>query len=82
MHSDQHIASENLHTPHAVDNADWLKTVAIISVSVGHFGHFFVEDDRWWSVFGRIAAPTFFFLLGYAQHQDRPACTGSGSVSS
>jgi peptidoglycan/LPS O-acetylase OafA/YrhL len=56
----------NSHTSRAVDNADWLKTVAIISVSVGHFGHFFVEDDGWWSVFGRLAAPTFFFLMGYA----------------
>ena len=56
----------------AVDNADWLKTAAIISVSVGHFGYFFIEDDRWWSVFGRIAAPTFFFLMGYAQTRTVP----------
>ncbi|MGB8242759.1 MAG: TraX family protein, partial [Pseudolabrys sp.] len=62
----------NPHTPRAVDNADWLKTVAIISVSVGHFGHFFMEDERWWSVFGRLAAPTFFFLLGYAQTRTVP----------
>jgi hypothetical protein len=34
---------------------------------VGHFGHFFVADDRWWSAFARPAAPPFFFLLGYAQ---------------
>src|SRR6476620_6021421 len=25
------------YTPHAVDNADWLRTAASISVSVGHF---------------------------------------------
>ena len=62
----------NPPTPHAVDNADWLKTVAIISVSVGHYGYFFVEDDRWWSVFGRLAAPTFFFLMGYAQTRTVP----------
>ena len=59
-------------TPHAVDNADWLKTAAIIFVSVGHFGHFFIEDDLWWSVFGRLAAPTFFFLLGYAHTRTVP----------
>ena len=56
----------------AVDNADWLKTAAIISVSIGHFGYFFIEDDSWWSVFGRVAAPTFFFLLGYAQTRTVP----------
>ena len=51
----------------AVDNTDWLKTIAIILVSVDHIGYFFIENDLWWSVFGRFAAPTFFFLLGYAQ---------------
>ena len=71
MHS-RSTSHRNPHTPHAVDNADWLKTVAIISVSVGHFGHFFMEDERWWSVFGRLAAPTFFFLLGYAQTRTVP----------
>ena len=71
----------NLPTPHAVDNADWLKTVAIISVSVGHYGYFFVEDDRWWSVFGRLAAPTFFFL--WATRRPGPSrYAGYGSASS
>jgi uncharacterized membrane protein len=51
----------------AVDNTDWLKTAAIILVAVDHFGYFFVEHNEWWSVFGRLAAPTFFFLIGYAQ---------------
>ena len=31
-----------------------------------------MEDDRWWSVFGRLAAPTFFFLMGYAQTRTVP----------
>ena len=35
MHSTG-TSHRNPHTLHAVDNADWLKTVAIISVSVGH----------------------------------------------
>ena len=71
MHSTS-TSHRNPHTPHAVDNADWLKTVAIISVSVGHFGHFFTEDEGWWSVFGRPAAPMFFFLLGYAKTRTVP----------
>ena len=57
----------NAQTSHFVDNTDWLKTAAIILVALDHFGHFFMEDDSWWSVFGRLAAPTFFFLMGYAQ---------------
>jgi hypothetical protein len=67
-----HDATRSRTPPRPVDNADWLKTAAIISVSVGHFGFFFMEDDRWWSVFGRFAAPPFFFLVGYAQTQTVP----------
>ena len=63
---DEHISSKSANVS-LVDNTDWLKTAAIILVAVDHFGHFFMEDDRWWSVFGRLAAPTFFFLMGYAQ---------------
>jgi TraX protein len=65
-------AARPASTPHAVDNTDWLKTAAIILVLVGHFGHFFVADDRWWSAFARPAAPPFFFLLGYAQSRTVP----------
>ncbi|HKO60324.1 MAG TPA: TraX family protein, partial [Pyrinomonadaceae bacterium] len=55
-----------------VDRTDWLKTVAIVLVLVDHIGYYFIEDDQWWSVFGRLAAPTFFFLLGYAQTRGVP----------
>jgi peptidoglycan/LPS O-acetylase OafA/YrhL len=62
----------NPQATHFVDNTDWLKTAAIVLVAVDHFGYFFMEDDRWWSVFGRLAAPTFFFLMGYAQTRTVP----------
>ena len=67
-----HDATRSRTPPHPVDNTDWLKTVAIICVSAGHFGFFFVEDEQWWSVFGRFAAPPFFFLVGYAQTRTVP----------
>jgi hypothetical protein len=57
---------------HSVDSTDWLKTFAIILVLVDHIGYFFIENDQWWSVFGRLAAPTFFFLLGYAHSRGVP----------
>jgi hypothetical protein len=68
------VAYDGRHAvgPRAVDNTDWLKTAAIICVAVGHFGHFFMEDDLWWSVFGRFAAPSFFFLQGYAHSRTVP----------
>jgi hypothetical protein len=58
--------------PQAVDYTDWLKTVAIILVSVDHIGYFFIADDQWWSTFGRLAAPVFFFFLGYSNSRKVP----------
>jgi hypothetical protein len=58
--------------PKAIDNTDWLKTVAIILVSIDHIGYFFIADDQWWSTFGRLAAPMFFFLLGYSHSRRIP----------
>src|SRR6266704_2651261 len=75
MYDAIHLTStshRNPQTSRFVDNTDWLKTAAIILVAVDHFGHFFMEDDRWWSVLGRLAAPTFFFLIGYAQTRTVP----------
>jgi hypothetical protein len=62
-----HTGSSNI-----VDRTDWLKTVAILLVAVDHIGYFFVENSDWWSVFGRFAAPVFFFLLGYANSKRVP----------
>ena len=56
----------------AVDNTDWLKTIAIILFSIDHFGYFFIDGNQWWSVIGRLAAPVFFFLLGYAHTRKIP----------
>jgi hypothetical protein len=67
-----HDATLSTRAPRPVDNNDWLKTAAIILVSVDHIGYFFIEDAQWWSVFGRLAAPTFFFLIGYAQTRTVP----------
>ena len=66
-----HDVQSSTRTP-PVDNTDWLKTVAIIAVSIGHFGYFFMEDDHWWAVFGRVAAPAFFFFQGYAESRTIP----------
>ncbi len=55
-----------------VDNTDWIKAAAIVLVLVDHFGYFLMESDKWWGAFGRLAAPTFFFLLGYAKTRRIP----------
>ena len=60
------------HLPGSVDNSDWLKAFAIMLVVIGHTGYFFIYDAAWWSVFGRMAAPVFFFLMGYARSRTIP----------
>jgi TraX protein len=72
VNQDTYDATRSTHTPHTVDNTDWLKAAAIILVAVDHIGYFFIEDAQWWSVFGRLAAPAFFFLLGFAQTRTVP----------
>jgi surface polysaccharide O-acyltransferase-like enzyme len=71
MHSTS-ISHRSPHTSGLVDNTDWLKTVAIILVTVDHIGYFFIKDAQWWDVFGRLAAPTFFYLIGYAHTRSVP----------
>lgn len=61
-----------LKSSHLVDSTDWLKSFAIVLVAVDHTGYFFIEDAAWWNVFGRLAAPVFFFLMGYARSQTIP----------
>jgi hypothetical protein len=65
-------AATSRSMPQVVDATDWLKVVAIISTAVGHIGFFFIVDDYWWSVFGRLAAPILFFFLGYGQTRAVP----------
>ena len=72
LSAELHGATRSTRPPPAVDNTDWLKAAAIVLVSVDHFGYFFMEDDIWWSAFGRLAAPIFFFLLGFAQARTVP----------
>ena len=70
--AEMHDAARPTSVAQPVDNTDWLKTAAIILVLVDHFGYFFVEDDQWWGVFGRMGAPPFFFLMGYARTRTVP----------
>src|SRR4029453_16162532 len=67
-----HDATRSKLKPRVVDNTDWLKAAAIILVLVDHFGYFFMENDEWWSVLGRFAAPIFFFLVGYSKTRTIP----------
>lgn len=55
-----------------MDRTDWIKTVAIVLVEIDHLGLYFIEDDEWWRLAGRLATPIFFFLVGFAQTRKVP----------
>jgi hypothetical protein len=49
-----------------VNSHDLLKVLAISVMVVDHVGRFFVDDNVWMRIVGRMAAPMFFFLIGYS----------------
>ncbi len=49
---------------------DFLKTAAIVIMVIDHIGYFFYPEDMWLRAVGRLSAPIWFFLIGYAQSRD------------
>jgi hypothetical protein len=48
------------------------KLAGLVFVLVDHYGLFFAEDEAWWRVVGRLAAPVFFFFIGFARTRSVP----------
>ena len=59
--------------PVRVTSTDWLKLVGIAAFLIDHVGLFFIADDVWWRIVGRVAAPIFFFFIGFAKSRTIPA---------
>ncbi len=57
-----------------VTTTDLWKFFGVIFVLVDHYGFFFDNDQDWWRVFGRLAAPIFFFFIGFARTRRVPRC--------
>ena len=55
-----------------VGSTDLLKLAGLVLVLVDHWGLFFAPDQDWWRVFGRLAAPIFFFFIGFARSRQVP----------
>jgi uncharacterized membrane protein len=62
---------EPVGAPRPVGTTDLLKLAGLAFVLVDHTGLFFLTDQPWWRVVGRLAAPIFFFLIGFAQSGSR-----------
>jgi TraX protein len=56
----------------SVTTTDAWKLFAIAFVLIDHYGYFFDSYDVWWRLFGRLASPVFFFLIGFARTRTVP----------
>ncbi|MCE7888054.1 MAG: hypothetical protein DYH13_11215 [Alphaproteobacteria bacterium PRO2] len=45
---------------------DVLKAFAVLTMIADHVGYFFFPEEAWLRVIGRLSAPVWFFLIGYA----------------
>jgi hypothetical protein len=55
-----------------VTTTDVLKCIGVASFLIDHTGVFFDPAEPWWRLFGRVAAPIFFFLVGFARSRRVP----------
>ena len=44
---------------------DVVKCLTLLFMLVDHVGAFFLTDELWWRVAGRLGFPVWFFLAGY-----------------
>jgi hypothetical protein len=49
-----------------LNSHDLLKIAAISAMVIDHVGKYFLANNVWMRVLGRLAAPQFFFLVGYS----------------
>jgi peptidoglycan/LPS O-acetylase OafA/YrhL len=49
-----------------ITGIDLLKTFAVLTMVVDHLGYYFFPDFYWLRVIGRLSAPVWLFLIGYA----------------
>jgi hypothetical protein len=61
-----------LGAPRPVTTTDAWKLFAITFVLIDHYGFYFDSYDVWWRLFGRLASPVFFFLIGFARTRAVP----------
>jgi hypothetical protein len=57
---------------HDITSYDVLKTLAVFLMIVDHVGFFFYPDIEMLRVIGRLSAPIWFFLIGFARARDVP----------
>ncbi len=66
--------------PKDLTSYDLLKTLAVILMIIDHVGVYFFPDELWWRAVGRLSAPIWLFLIGYARSRDIPPKLWGGAL--
>ncbi|MBU3730691.1 MAG: hypothetical protein FGM26_03985 [Beijerinckiaceae bacterium] len=66
----EHVSSPS--GPIRISSTDWLKIAGVIAFLADHIGLYFVDDPDLLRTIGRLAAPIFFFFIGFARSRDIP----------
>ena len=71
-HAEPNLANAPPQSRRPITTTDLLKVVGLLLVFVDHYALFFDPDEGWWRVPGRLAAPLFFFFIGFARSRQVP----------
>ncbi len=63
-----------------ITSYDLVKTFAVICMVIDHTGHYFLPDDNWTRMIGRLCVPIWFFLIGYAHTRHLPFILIAGAT--
>lgn len=66
--------------PKDLTSYDFLKTLAVLLMIADHIGVYFFPDELWWRAAGRLTAPIWLFLIGYARTRDIPVKLWGGAL--
>ncbi len=68
--SNNFAATPRQSLPNALTSYDLLKFAALALMIIDHVGAIFYPDELWLRVAGRMSAPIWLFLIGYAKSRD------------
>lgn len=66
--------------PASLTSYDLLKGLALALMIVDHVGAYFMPDEMWLRAIGRLSAPIWLFLVGYARSRDLSPSLWVGTV--
>lgn len=66
--------------PTNLTSYDFIKFVTVLFMFADHVGAFFLTDETWWRVAGRLGFPVWFFLAGYSRGTEVSKTLWAGAI--